>query len=139
MKRERVTIRAAGPPGTPVRIPEDGAYGIDDEIREESMTEKFETWAIVDLFGHQQIAGKASEEVIAGGSFLRVDVPETTAAEAFTRFFGAGAIYSITPVAEEIARRAAEQVRREPITVWMPDFHRALPAGVGELEDDFQQ
>lgn len=40
------------------------------------MSEKFEQWAIVDLFGHTRIAGKVSEQVIGGCSFVRVDVPE---------------------------------------------------------------
>ncbi len=103
------------------------------------MSEKFDTWAIVELMGHQQIAGRASEETIAGGTFLRVDVPETEDAEAFTRFYGASAIYSITPVAEEIARSATRRIRREPITVWMPDLdRRALPVGADYEDDEFE-
>lgn len=104
------------------------------------MSEKFDTWAIVDLFGHQKIAGRASEEVVAGVTFLRMDVPETSGTEAFTRFYGGSSIYSITPVSEEIARRAAEQLRREPITVWMPDFdRRALPVGAEPDDDEFDE
>jgi hypothetical protein len=76
-------------------------------------------WAIVELFGHSQIAGAISEEEIAGGMFLRVDVPAVIEGqEDFTRYFGAGAIYSITPVAEEIARKAIEALRPKPVTVW---------------------
>ena len=56
---------------------------------------KFEEWALVELFGHQKIIGKVSESVLAGGAFLRVDVPESQAKPAYTRFFGPGAIYSI--------------------------------------------
>jgi len=103
------------------------------------MSDKFDTWAIVELMGHQQIAGRASEATIAGGSFLRVDVPETEGAKTFTRFYGAGALYSITPVAEEIARSAAERLHCRPITVWMPDLEpRALPVGADCVDDDFE-
>lgn len=42
-------------------------------------------WAIVELFGHSKIAGEISEQTIAGGPFLRVDVPETERESAFTR------------------------------------------------------
>lgn len=39
------------------------------------MSEKFEQFAVVELFGHQIIAGKVSEQVIGGQGFVRVDVP----------------------------------------------------------------
>lgn len=43
---------------------------------EEKQT-KFETHAIVELFGHNQIAGKVTEQTISGQSFFRIDVPAT--------------------------------------------------------------
>jgi hypothetical protein len=97
------------------------------------MSETFESWAIVELFGHQRIAGRVSEEQLAGTSFLRVDVPETHHAEPFTRFYGASAIYAVTPVEEAIAKRAAEQ---SMVWVPMPKEQPALPAYVVEQEDD---
>ena len=33
------------------------------------------TWAIVEMMGHVKLAGLISEQVIAGGKLLRVDVP----------------------------------------------------------------
>ena len=33
-------------------------------------------WAIVEIFGHQRIAGFLSEQTIGGQSFVRVDVPD---------------------------------------------------------------
>ncbi len=76
---------------------------------------KFDEWAIVELFGHQKIVGKVSEAVLAGGAFLRVDVPAVDERKAFTRFYGPSAIYSISPVDEEIARAAIAQYRHEPV------------------------
>ena len=35
----------------------------------------FNEWALVELFGHQKIVGKVTEATLAGGAFLRVDVP----------------------------------------------------------------
>ena len=88
--------------------------------------EKFERcWAIVELFGHQKIAGEISEETLAGGSFLRVDVPADEGdVIAFTRFYGASAIYSITPVSEEAARLACRQIAPKPVTIWIPELQR---------------
>ncbi|MDD2657785.1 MAG: hypothetical protein PHD04_03970 [Candidatus Pacebacteria bacterium] len=47
---------------------------------------KFDEWAIIDLFGHQKIAGRVSEQQIGGASFVRVDVPLEPP---FTKLFGA--------------------------------------------------
>lgn len=72
-------------------------------------------WALVELFGHQKIAGKVTEQSIAGAAMLRVDVPETPKQPAYTRYFGHGAIYSINPTTEEIARAMAGQCSSEPV------------------------
>jgi len=83
------------------------------------MTENaFSNYCVVELFGHQKIAGLVTEQVIAGQGFIRVDVPQTKCHPAFTRMFGSGAIYSITPVSEEIAQAAAESIYIEPMQVY---------------------
>ncbi len=107
----------------------------------------FTHWAIVELFGHARIAGLVTEQQIGGASFIRVDVPElqvrardarlpgpitVETRPAYTRIFGAAAIYAITPVNEEIARLAAEDIGGNPINVWLPTLHRALGAKAGE-------
>ncbi len=53
---------------------------------------------------------------MAGGAFLRVDVPAFNGGPAFTRFFGPSAIYSISPVTEEIARGLMDRYRNEPVS-----------------------
>jgi hypothetical protein len=77
---------------------------------------KFDEWALVELFGHQRIVGKVSEATLAGGAFLRVDVPQIGPDKAFTRFYGPSAIYAISPVTEEIARGLIAQHRHEPVS-----------------------
>ncbi len=85
----------------------------------------FDQFCIVELFGHARIAGKVTEQVIGGQGFVRVDVPGLPADKyhleepAFTRFFGTGAIFSITPVDEETALRAALSMRVEPVSVYL--------------------
>ena len=75
----------------------------------------FEAWALVEIMGHVRIAGKVTEQVIAGASFLRVDVPAGDQQPAFTKFYGAGSIYSITPVDEATAHHAAQAWRVRPV------------------------
>lgn len=79
---------------------------------------KFEAWAILELFGHNRIAGKVTEATIAGGAFIRVDVPDTKESPAFTRFLGPSSIYAINPVTEEVARGVAEAIKAKPIDAW---------------------
>lgn len=103
------------------------------------MNEKLETWAMVELFGHQKIAGKVTEQVIAGGTFLRVDVPAIDGAQEFTRFYGASAIYALTPTTEEIARRAVSMLQVKPISVYgvmMPERELTAQAGMSDDEVD---
>ena len=82
------------------------------------MNEKFELFAIVELFGHQIIAGKVSEQVIGCQGFVRVDVPPIDGREGFTKFYGAGAIYAMTPCDEPTMTAAVQSLRQKPIETW---------------------
>ncbi len=99
-----------------------------------SETESFDSWAIIELFGHSRIAGRVSEQTIGSQSFIRVDVPEIDGTPAFTRFFGNGAIYSITPVSEEVARLAAKRMQVQPIRIYMPELY--LPSPDLEIDEE---
>lgn len=78
-------------------------------------TEKFDLWCLVELFGHSKIAGRCTEQNIAGTNMLRVDVPETKSQPAFTRFFGSGSIYAINPMDEVSVKLIAERLELTPI------------------------
>jgi len=81
-------------------------------------SEKFEVWAIVELMGHQRIAGKCTEKSIAGVNMLRVDVPENDSQPAFTKFYGGTAIYAINPVDQETAEATARSLKIAPVNAW---------------------
>lgn len=78
----------------------------------------FDHWCIVEVMGHQRFAGRVTEQTIGGSSFVRVDVPEIKGRQAFTKMFGSGSIYCITPVDEETARAAAGQMNNQPLEEW---------------------
>lgn len=99
-------------------------------------SETFDEWAIVEIMGHDRYAGRVSEQAIGGTSFVRIDVPECEGRPAFTKLFGNSAIFSITPVAEDIARESVKRFRANPIIAYHIDVRQpALPYG-DECDDD---
>jgi hypothetical protein len=76
-------------------------------------------WALVELFGHQRIVGYLSQQTFGTGVLFRVDVPDLLkdgkkVRDGFTRYFGLQAIYSITPVTEEIVRSLLPSIDGTP-------------------------
>jgi hypothetical protein len=128
----------------------------------EETKEKFDEWALLELFGHQKVAGKVTECSIAGGAFLRIDIPAINGSQACTRYFSPGSIYSINPVTEAVARGLLTQsrFRNEPVSrfdlpqiaekveettpgtagdtlIWCPDCHELMDnCRCGEEHDD---
>ncbi len=78
----------------------------------------FRQWCIVEIYGHQKYAGMVSEAEIGGCKFVRVDIPAENETPAFTKFFGQGAIFSMTPVSEAVAVQVAKSHRRPPVEPW---------------------
>lgn len=84
-------------------------------MTEEVPQTKFESWALVELFGHTQLSGRVTTETIAGQEFVRIDVPKTEKVPAFTKYHLPNAVYGITPVDEDYATRMAEKIQAKPI------------------------
>jgi hypothetical protein len=124
-----------------------------------------DSWAVVEVMGHNTFAGKVSEHVIGGSAFIRVDIPELAERKlsqfrsvwneakgeydrkeiensippvpAFTKLIGASSIYAITPCSEEVAKRVAEQKRVVPVNVIdMPQPKALITASGDDDEDD---
>ncbi len=93
------------------------------------MEQKFELHAVVELFGHQRISGRVSEQSIGVATFIRIDVPETTQQPKFTRIVNPSAIYAINPVTEEVMLSMAEMITAKPIDAWdIREMHNKLIA-----------
>lgn len=118
-------------------------------MAEQQTQGKLEFWAILELFGHQKIAGHVKEVALGGDAMLRVDVPEIRytarlgygpdakteerSIPAFTKFYSPKSVFSMTPVSEETARAAMQSFRSEPIQAFEL---RALPAPAGAADED---
>lgn len=92
----------------------------------------FEQWAVVELFGHNKIAGLLTEETRGGTAFLRVDVPGEDGEIAFTKYYNGAAVYAWTPVDEVTARLAASRLQVRPVTQWVVPAPRAEHLLTGE-------
>jgi hypothetical protein len=91
----------------------------------------YQGWAILELMGHVKLAGKLSEQKLAGMSFLKIDIPARpgTAVEgefSATQFINPSSIYRLHPVAEEVARAVAASIAPDPVTKW--DVKALLPS-----------
>jgi hypothetical protein len=106
--------------------------------------QEFDSWALVELMGHQRIAGRVTEAEIGGCKFIRVDVPaatfENVETQALTKYLGPSSVYAITPVTEETARALARQIEAAPLSIWdARRLAKSLPATESphyENEDD---
>jgi hypothetical protein len=96
----------------------------------------FDQWCLVELMGHVRIAGKVTEEPLFGTSLLRVDVPGENGNTTMTRYFGGGAIYSITPLTKEVAMALAARIKPEPVTPYDIPQLRQLSLNAGERDED---
>ncbi|TXH46021.1 MAG: acetyltransferase [Desulfurellales bacterium] len=110
------------------------------------MTTSTDFWAIVEVMGHKKFAGRVTEQVIGGASFVRVDVPASGDELAYSKLFGAGSIYCITPVDEQVARAVAPKCGESPVSVWnLPEEWqtkiraRSLPAPQESAGEDYSQ
>jgi hypothetical protein len=82
------------------------------------MNEKIELYALVELFGHQKIAGTITEHSFGPSTFIRIDVPETENQPAFTRLVNPSAVYAINPVTKEVMESLVLSIQAKPIDSW---------------------
>lgn len=111
---------------------------------------RFETWAVIEIMGHRQLAGRVTEVPIAGTSMLRIDVPAVGGWPEHTKYVGGGSVYQIHPCTEEIARASAERIAQQygyqPMPISVPQLADAAETlrrsavaqlASGDRDDDF--
>lgn len=101
---------------------------------------KFEAYALVELFGHQRIAGKVTEQTIGNAAFLRIDVPETASQPGFSRLLNPSAIYAINPITLEAMEELARNLDKAPLQAWdIRETVAKAKAALGVYEEGFQK
>jgi hypothetical protein len=75
-----------------------------------------ENWAILEIMGHERLAGRITETTIAGVPMLRVEVPTTEKLPAFTRLLSGASIFSLTPVPQDVAIIVAGQLQKTAVS-----------------------
>jgi hypothetical protein len=93
--------------------------------------QKFEAYALIELFGHQRMAGKVSEQTIGNSAFIRIDVPETKTQPAFSRLLNPSAIYAINPITLEAMEEMARNLDKAPLQAW--DIRQTVAKAKAEL------
>jgi hypothetical protein len=117
---------------------------------------KLETYAIVEVMGHNRFAGFVQQVPFGGAAMIRVDVPEVPERDedymdwgedgkavkktrkvagtpAFTKFLGVSSIFAITPCSKEVALAAVNQFRSAPVTILEMPSRRLIS---GPRDDD---
>lgn len=94
--------------------------------------QNFEAFAIIELFGHNKLAGKCTEQNVAGTNFLRVDVPKTSLHPPYSRLLNHAAIYAINPVTEEVSSAFAEKIQVATLTAWDIREHNVMAKKMDE-------
>lgn len=115
-----------------------------DDISPSDESSAPEIWACVEVFGHRKHYGRISETERFWTKFLRVDVPVQSeapllgeAAKFETHIYGGAAIFSITPMTEEAARKWAGAERAHLLPACRP-LDRLPPPDPYEDDDDDQ-
>ena len=132
----------------------------------EQPNNKFEGWAVVELFGHSREAGFVTTEYFGSGALFRVEVPALPereivltrpqwidgqlagvgskisrgAVEGRTRFIGPSAVYALNPCSKDAAFTAIEtMVSREVKLIELVKSKQLATSLPGEYEDEYDQ
>jgi hypothetical protein len=95
-------------------------------------------WMLVELLGHNRVAGFVTEEQRFGQVLLRIDIPteinfETKKMGYTTQLYGTHALYCATPINESDAIQLARSLRPKPFDKF--DLHRESNRNLDEFKN----
>lgn len=88
---------------------------------DETTAEPFGEWVICELMGHVRLAGRMTEQQVAGGHFLRLDIHKEEGPAVITQLIPpppGGPVYRITITTEAVARKIGGRSVPEPVARW---------------------
>lgn len=88
----------------------------------EANAEPISQWAIVEIVGRKVLAGRAAPDASWGAPMIRIDVPQTSAYPSFTAWYHTNVLYGITPVSEKVAHLTAQELKVNPVSVYVPNL-----------------
>jgi len=98
----------------------------------------FEEWAIVELMGRVRLAGHLTEQQVAGGHFLRLDIHKEDGPAVITQLIPpppGGPVYRITITTEAVARKIGARSVPEPVARW--ELEPAKPSDAYADDEDW--
>lgn len=137
-----------------------------ETFEEKTAAGALDGWYILEIFGHQRFAGYLTVQNIGIAAMLRLDVPPLAerervlkrpgyagdqycpagtrikegAVQGYTKLFGVGAIYSMTPCTKDACLAAVEEIQPRPMTPIAIPETKAIPAAAivtdADAEDD---
>ena len=93
-------------------------------------------WSILEVMGKIRLGGFVSEQIKFGVPMIRIDIPDAEGAFILTKFYHPNSLYSLTPVAKEIAIAVAAYNDPKPAHSWELRQLSAPPAGAIDAPDD---
>jgi hypothetical protein len=104
----------------------------------ETTQDPFDEWAIVELMGRVRLAGHLTEQQIAGGHFMRLDIHKEEGPAVITQLIPpppGGPVYRITITTEAVARKIGARSVPEPVARWELEPPRPFGADHDPDED----
>lgn len=75
-------------------------------------------WSILEVMGKVRLGGLVSEQIKFGVPMIRIDIPNAEGETILTKYYHPNSLYSLTPVAKEIAIAVAAYSDPKPATAW---------------------
>lgn len=136
-----------------------------ETFEEKQQANAIEGWMILEIFGHNRFAGYVTVQNIGIAAMLRLDVPPleerervtkrpfyvgekycpagTTvregAVQGYTKLFGVGAIYAMTPCTKEACLAAVEEIQPRPMTPISIPETKAIVASAAEIDPEYEE
>lgn len=109
-----------------------------DPLTADAQAEALNSWALVEIFGHDKIAGHVTSRKFGTEAMFQVDVPNPDGPGfAYSRLLNPKAIFSIQPTNEDWCRRWATAAAKyqKPVLPYIPDPRQIGTGNPGDEEE----